>query len=108
MPGPEISITDEELEISAAIHASYEALNKIVGDPAGLGREETMKALKEMMVAIDAPNGWEAAQDSVMPFFMSVLDFWEAGDSIPINMERGEALNGGWQKTIFLGQLPVN
>jgi hypothetical protein len=62
-----------------AIHASYEALNKIVGDPAGLGREETMKALKEMMVAIDAPNGWEAAQDSVMPFFMSVLDFWEAG-----------------------------
>jgi len=62
-----------------AIHSSYEALNKIVGDPSGLGREETMKALKEMLVAIDAPNGWEAASDSVMPFFMTVLDFWEAG-----------------------------
>jgi hypothetical protein len=62
-----------------AINASYEALEKIVGNPAGISREDTMKALQEAIVALDGPNGWESGTDSVMPFFMSVLDFWEAG-----------------------------
>jgi hypothetical protein len=38
-----------------------------------------MKAMKEAIGALDGPNGWGASQDEALPFFMALLDFWEAG-----------------------------
>jgi hypothetical protein len=61
------------------IYNSYEALTKIIGQAAVIPREEAMKALKEAIAALDGPNGWGTSQDEALPFFMALLDFWEAG-----------------------------
>lgn len=62
-----------------AIQESYKAFNTVASDPAGISREDALKAVREAIVALDGPNGWDAAQDEALPFFMSLLDFWEMG-----------------------------
>jgi len=61
------------------VYNSYEAFTKIIGQAGVISREEAMKALKEAIAALDGPNGWGTSQDEALPFFMALLDFWEAG-----------------------------
>jgi hypothetical protein len=66
----------------ASTRVCYEALEKIVADTAGMSREDGMKNLKEALMALEGPNGVESGQDTILPFFMSLTDFWEAGGQL--------------------------